>query len=136
MRRKAIRQSEEGDVDVTPLLDIVFIMLIFFIVTATFVREDGLDVTKPPENEEEDKDDGTVIVVSIDAQDNISINRRPIDLRAVRANLERELAENPESGVVINAAKEAKTGIAIQILDQAKQADAPNVAITLQQDAE
>ncbi|MEM9749614.1 MAG: biopolymer transporter ExbD [Pseudomonadota bacterium] len=137
MRRKPSHQAESADVNITPLLDIVFIMLIFFIVTATFVREFGIDVSRPNDQQEDPPEGASkIILIDIDQQDNIFINKRPVDRRAVRANVERFLAESPESSVLISAAPTAKNGLAVEVLDQAKRAGAGNVSISVQQVAQ
>ncbi|MEM8988588.1 MAG: biopolymer transporter ExbD [Pseudomonadota bacterium] len=135
MKRKRTRPNDEADVNVTPLLDIVFIMLIFFIVTATFVREVGIDLARPSDDDQEDEQESTAkaMVISISAEDRIVVNGvREIDRRAVRANVERFLAEEPQGGVIISAAPEAATGLAVEVLDQAKEAGAANVSISIE----
>ena len=137
MRRKPTHMDEGADVNVTPLLDIVFIMLIFFIVTATFVREVGIDVTRPSDdNEEQQTKAGKVILIDITEEGSIFVNKRAIDIRAVRANVEHYLAESPNSGVVIYTAPAAKTGVAVRVLDQARRAGAGNVSISVQDQQE
>ncbi len=125
MRRRRGNEIEEAEVNMTPMLDIVFIMLIFFIVTATFIRESGLDVSRPDDNEEEQQKSERAILIQIDEQSDIYINRRIVDLRAVRANVERLRAENPKSPVVIQTARRARMGILVEVMDQARQAKAP-----------
>jgi len=124
MKRHGGREQEEAEVNMTPMLDIVFIMLIFFIVTASFVRESGLDVTRPdtPENENQPKE--RAILIQINDQNDVYVNRRIVDVRAVRANVERMRAENPKSTVVIQSGRRASTGVLIDVMDQAKQAKA------------
>jgi len=134
MRRKPTHMSESADVNITPLLDIVFIMLIFFIVTATFVREQGIDVSRPNDQEENPPEGAAkIILIDIDSQDNIFVNKRAVDLRAVRANVERFVAESPESSVLILAAPSAKNGLVVEVLDQAKSAKAASVSVSVQQ---
>ena len=102
MRRVRAQQAqEEGEIDLTPMLDVVFIMLIFFIVTATFVKEIGLDVNSPDKNQNVKDADKQSIVVQITNRDRIRIRGRDVDVRAVRANIERLHAENPEAPVVV-----------------------------------
>ena len=112
----------------TPMLDIVFIMLIFFIVTATFVKETGIDVTRP-DSETAVQQTKVGILIAIDAQNEIWINRRKIDLSALRANVERLRAENPQGGAVIQADKAARTGILVDVMDRLRQAGVPRVSI-------
>ena len=130
MRRVlGIQQREEGEIDLTPMLDVVFIMLIFFIVTATFVKEMGLDVNTPDKNQNVKDADKQSIVVQVTSRDRIRIRGRDIDFRAVRANIERLHAENPEAPVVIQPHPESKTEIMIHVMDSARQAGVFNVSI-------
>jgi biopolymer transport protein ExbD len=133
MRRSHVQAEEEAEINITPMLDIVFIMLIFFIVTATFVRETGIDVTRP------DADTAQLqqrppILIAISEQGEIWFDKRRIDIRAVRANVERALAENPEGGVVIIADVKSETGILVEVMDEARLAGAPAVSIASEQD--
>ncbi|MDC2964201.1 biopolymer transporter ExbD [Gammaproteobacteria bacterium] len=130
MRRVlGLQQKEEGEIDLTPMLDVVFIMLIFFIVTATFVKEMGLDVNTPDKNQNVKDADKQSIVVQVTSRDRIRIRGRDIDFRAVRANIERLHAENPEAPVVIQPHPESKTEIMIHVMDSARQAGVFNVSI-------
>ena len=123
------QQREEGEIDLTPMLDVVFIMLIFFIVTATFVKEIGLDVNSPDKNQNVKDADKQSIVVQITSRDRIRIRGRDIDVRAVRANIERLHAENPEAPVVVQPHPESSTDTMIQVMDSARQAGVYNVSI-------
>jgi len=121
MRRIShVSQDEESDVDITPLIDIVFIMLIFFIVTATFIKESGVEVNRPDANTANQKDDTTVLV-AINADNSIWIDKRRIDVRSVRANIERLHAESPEGGVVIQADELASIKTFTAVLDAARE---------------
>ena len=120
--------EEDSAIDMTPMLDIVFIMLIFFIVTATFVKETGIDVTRP-DSETAVKQTKVAILIAIDDNNQIWINRRPIELGAVRANIERLRAENPQGGAVIQADKAARTGTLVAVMDRLRQAGVPRVSI-------
>jgi biopolymer transport protein ExbD len=124
MRRKFERPQEGEEVNMTPLLDIVFIMLIFFIVTATFVRENGLDVSRPPESDAKIISEKQGILIRINNRDQIWLDDRNINVGAVRSNIERLLAEGRESTVLIQASEKAKTGTMVQIMDAARQAGA------------
>ena len=121
MRRKHGRPQEEAEVNITPMLDVVFILLIFFIVTATFVKEDGLYLSRPNPNDEPDKPQNldATIFVQITDQNEIFIENRVIDVDAVRANIERLHSERPKAGVLISPSKEAETGILVRVMDQA-----------------
>ena len=87
-------EEEEATIDMTPMLDVVFIMLIFFIVTASFVKESGIDVNRPEASTAVKKDRANILV-AISANNEIWINKRRVDVRAVQANIERLRAENP-----------------------------------------
>ncbi|RKZ47909.1 MAG: biopolymer transporter ExbD [Gammaproteobacteria bacterium] len=123
MRRRgyssAAGAEDEGAVDLTPMLDVVFIMLIFFIVTATFIKESGVDVNRPDASTEQQKDNITVLV-AISADNSIWIDKRRIDIRSVRANIERLHAENPEGGVVIQADELSSVKTFTSVLDAAR----------------
>jgi biopolymer transport protein ExbD len=110
------------------MLDVVFIMLIFFIVTASFVKESGIDVNKPDAPTAE-KQDRANILIAISAKGEIWIDRRRVDIRAVRANIERLHAENPQGSVVIQADKKSQTEKLIAVMDAARAAGVYNVSI-------
>ena len=130
MRRVLAPQyKEDSEIDLTPMLDVVFIMLIFFIVTATFVKEIGLDVNSPDKNQNVKDADKQSIVVRITSRDRIRIRGRDIDVRSVRANIERLHAENPDAPVVVQPHPESKTNTMIQVMDSARQAGVYNVSI-------
>lgn len=128
-RMRAAVTEDTSEIDLTPMLDVVFIMLIFFIVTATFVKEMGLDVNSPDKNQNVKDADKQSIVVQITSRDRIRIRGRDVDLRAVRANIERLHAENPEAPVVVQPHPESTTNIMIQVMDAARQAGIYNVSI-------
>ena len=120
MRRKH-HIDDEAEINITPMLDIVFIMLIFFIVTTSFVKEKGLEVSRPSNTPpKEVKQDKGPIVIKIDASSLISLKGRILEPRAVQANLERERAEKPESPLIVAAHPEADTDALVTILDGAK----------------
>jgi biopolymer transport protein ExbD len=121
--------EEENEINLTPMLDVVFIMLIFFIVTASFVKEAGIDVNRPDAPMTESKPEDANILVMINANDEIWIDRRLIDPRAVRANIERMHAENPEGSVVIQANKSSTNKILVEVMDSARQAGVYNISI-------
>ncbi len=123
MARRHRRTREETDINITPMLDVVFIMLIFFIVTTSFVKETGIEVNRPSAATAEKKERGNVLI-GIRETGEIYMNKQQIDIRAVRANVERSLAENPEGQVVIVADKGSKTGVFIEVMDQARLAGA------------
>ena len=128
MRRRHTLEEEESEVNLTPMLDVVFIMLIFFIVTASFVKEAGIDVTRPPAATAEKKERGNILV-AITANNQIWIDRRQVDPRALRANIERLYAENPQGSVVIQADVESKNGLLVKVMDAARLAGVSNVSL-------
>jgi biopolymer transport protein ExbD len=121
-------EEEENEINITPMLDVVFIMLIFFIVTASFVKELGIDVNRPDADTAVRPDRVNILVV-ITANNEIRIDRRQVDPRALRANIERLYAENPEASVVIQADKNSVTETLITVMDAARQAGIYNVSI-------
>ena len=123
-----IDEEEDSPIDLTPMLDVVFIMLIFFIVTSTFVKESGVDVTRP-NAETAVPTDASSIQVGIAANNQIWIEKRQIDKRAVRANIERGLAESPGAAVIIIADALSNTETLIDVLDQARLAGATSVSV-------
>lgn len=130
MRRKSYRSSDEqqADIDMTPMLDIVFIMLIFFIVTTSFVKESGIDVNRPTAQTATRQEQGHIIV-AIKANGDVWINKRQVDIRAVRANVARLHAENPLGSVVIAADKNTTVDRLTQVMDQIRLAGITNAAI-------
>jgi len=124
------RQEEDQKINLTPMLDVVFIMLIFFIVTATFVKEIGLDVNPPDNDKPKTQDpDKKSIVIKISNHDTIRIGFRDVDIASVRANIERLAAENPEAQVIINAHDKSSTEAFVKVWDAAKLAGVQNVQI-------
>ena len=129
MARRHKTSSDEAEVDMTPMLDIVFIMLIFFIVTATFVNERGLDVTRPDSDEPPPNQHNVTILISIAESGTVSMDGRDVDFRAVRANVERLIAENPDSSVVVQADPRSESKLLVGVMDQARLAGAAGVSI-------
>jgi len=129
MRRKP-RADDEAEINITPMLDIVFIMLIFFIVTTSFVKEKGLEVSRPsnapPKQVEQKKGP---IVVKIDGNGNIVLKGRMLERKAVQANLEREKAEKPDSSLIVAAHPDAETDALVTVLDAARAVDIASVSV-------
>jgi biopolymer transport protein ExbD len=121
-------EEEESSVDITPMLDVVFIMLIFFIVTATFVKESGIDVDKPSAATAIVQEKASILV-AIDANNEIWINRRQVDLRSVRSIIERLHAENPKGTVVIQADRESINDTLVQVMDASRRAGVYDIAL-------
>lgn len=128
MRRRRSKRQDEEEVNLTPMLDVVFILLIFFIVTASFVKESGIDINRPAAATAVRKERGNILV-AITPTGQIWIDRRQIDIRALRANIERLHAENPQGAVVIQADRDSKNGLLVAVLDAAKLAGVENISI-------
>ena len=132
MRRQANRFSradEDSDINLTPMLDVVFIMLIFFIVTATFIKQAGIDVLRPEAQTAESKPTVSVLV-AISGNGDIWIDKNKVDATAVRAHIERIHAENPKGGLVIQADRDAKSEKLMAVLNAARGAGLTEVAIS------
>ena len=127
-RRHRRIETDEGGIDITPMMDVVFILLIFFIVTASFVKESGIDVTKPNAQTAETKERANILI-AIDKNNQVWINRRVVDIRSVTANVQRLLAENPQSSVVIQADEKSQNGVFVRVMDGTKLAGVDNIAI-------
>ena len=125
------QQEEESEINITPMLDVVFIMLIFFIVTATFVKEAGIEVNRP-DAATAVKQEKANILIAIGPNNDVWIDRRKVDIRAVRPNIERLHAENPQGSVIIQADKESKTETLITVMDESRAAGVFNIAIASQ----
>ena len=121
--------EDENEINLTPMLDVVFIMLIFFIVTASFIKEAGIDINRPDAPVTESKPEDANILVMINANDEIWIDRRLIDPRAVRANIERLHAENPKGSVVIQANKKSTNKVLVWVMDSSRNAGVYNISI-------
>ncbi len=136
MRKRATSNAEAADVNITPLLDIVFILLIFFIVTATFLREQGIPVNTPEDSEEEpDSIPPPALLLSVGADGLVRVNNiRFIDPLSVTPVVQEFIAREPQGVVLVSAAPDSAAGVAVQVMDQAKAGKASSVALTLQQD--
>ena len=121
--RKIAKEQEQGvaEIDLTPMLDVVFIMLIFFIVVASFIKEAGVEVNRPDDNQPDDPEDSTSILVEVASDNQIWMENRRVDIRAVRANIQRLLAEDPEAPVTIKVEKGAEAGIVVDVADAARE---------------
>ncbi len=129
MRRRH-RENDEAEINITPMLDIVFIMLIFFIVTTSFVKEKGLEVSRPSSAPpKEIKKNKGPIVLKIDANGNIMLKGRLLERKAVQANLEREKAVKPDSPLIIAAHPDAETDALVTILDAADAVGVVSVSV-------
>jgi biopolymer transport protein ExbD len=121
--------TEEAEINITPMLDIVFIMLIFFIVTTSFTKETGAEITKPMAEQAVSLRNGTILI-GVRSNDDIWMSKRNIELREVRQMVERAKAENPEGSVVIVADKDSRIGTITQIMDQVRLAGIEGIAIS------
>jgi biopolymer transport protein ExbD len=127
--RQSIRGSQKTtEINMAPLIDLVFLLLIFFLVTTSFVKETGIDVQRPRASTASIKEAGNILV-GISADGRIYLDSKQIDVRSVRAHIERSLAENPEGAVVIVADKQSITDTVIRVMDQCRLAGARNVSI-------
>jgi len=127
-RRHTDYGNQDTDINLTPMLDIVFIMLIFFVVTTSFVKESGIEVNRPSAQTAEQRDLGNILI-AISPNGEIWIDQRAVDIRAVRAVVERLVAENPEGGVIIQGDREAQIGLLVKVMDQVRKAGIENVSI-------
>ncbi|MBT4522373.1 MAG: biopolymer transporter ExbD [Halieaceae bacterium] len=130
MRRnnQAANAEDEAQIDLTPMLDVVFIMLIFFIVTASFIKEAGVEVNRPQASTSEPSENVNILI-AITATDEIWMDNRRVDIRAVRANIERLHAENPKGAVVIQADNKSTTEIVVSVLDSSREAGVYDVSL-------
>ena len=121
--RHASKNEDESEIDLTPMLDVVFIMLIFFIVTASFIQEFGLEINRPDDLPEVDiPTENQNILVNINASSEILVDQRRVDVRSIRSVIQRKLAENPKGTVIISAHKEARAETYASVADAAQQA--------------
>jgi biopolymer transport protein ExbD len=116
--------EDESDIDMTPMLDVVFIMLIFFIVTASFVKEAGLDMSSSEQDSNiNTKANNNTILIRIESTGRIWIDDSITDIEAVQSSVKRLHAQNPEARVIIQPDPKAKTDLMIRVLDQSRAAD-------------
>jgi biopolymer transport protein ExbD len=121
--------DEEAEINITPMLDVVFILLIFFIVTTSFVKELGVDLSRPSNEPPKDVEMSEVLAIKIDATGTITIKGRVTDIQAVRANIESAMAIKPDTSVVIAADRESDAGLLVRVVDQARVAGATKVSL-------
>ena len=127
--RQNLRRNARGvEINMSPLIDMVFLLLIFFVVTTSFVKETGLEVQRPTAATAELKEKGNVLI-GISREGRVFLERKQIDVRSVRAHMTRVLSENPESSVVIVADKQSHTGTVVKVMDQCRQAGVKNVSL-------
>ena len=132
MGRRFKKKSDESEINITPMLDIVFIMLIFFIVTTSFVKEISIDVNRPTKSPIKEQKKSDVISVRISAEGQVFVQDRLINLDAVRANIESNLALKPQASVVVVSDRDADAGFLVKVIDQSRLAGASNVSLAAQ----
>jgi biopolymer transport protein ExbD len=134
--RNSLRGEEKGvDVQMGPLIDMVFLLLIFFVVTTSFVKEAGIDVQRSTAATAEVKEHGN-IMIGVTPEGEIYMEGKRVDLRSIRPLIERALAEDPESGVVVVADKRSETGDVVKVMDQCRLAGAKNVSLAAKREEE
>ena len=127
-RKQRFREDEDAVIDMTPMLDVVFIMLILFIVTTSFVKEAGIEVNKP-KAAQATKQKNANIFIAITNRGEIWMDKRQVDVERVAANIERLLAEQPTDVVIIQADKDAKHGVVVKVMDAIKNAGIDRISI-------
>ena len=137
MRRKHPKDEEETAVDMTPMLDIVFIMLIFFIVTTSFVKESGININRPDPNQQNDPPPPKQkknVFIKIDATNRIYMDNLDVDVRAVRARVEQKRAQNPEAIAIIGVHPAAQTDTLVNVVNAAREAGIDRVSVDTYED--
>ena len=132
MKRKYKRKKDESEINITPMLDIVFIMLIFFIVTTSFVKEISLEVNRPSKTPIKEEKRSEVISIRISKEGQIFVQERMVDEAAIRVNIEANLALKPKASVVVVSDREADAGLLVKVIDQSRLAGAKNVSLAAQ----
>ena len=132
-RRASGATQEHTGIDLAPMLDFVVNLLIFFIITAVFVKEVGLEVNRPTSFEQPDEEDSQSIQIQILENGEIWVDNRAVDVRAVRANVERMSAVSPDSGVLILAQERAPTGTLVEVVDQVRLGGIENITFSTTQ---
>ena len=132
MKRRIKKKNDESEINISPMLDIVFIMLIFFIVTTSFVKEISIDVNRPTKSPIKEQKKSDVISVRILDSGQILIQERLISIDAVRANIESSLALKPQASVVVVSDRDADAGLLVKVIDQSRLAGAMNVSLAAQ----
>ena len=133
--RSTLRGSNDRvDINMGPLVDMVFLLLIFFVVTTSFVKESGIDVSRSTAASAEIKERGT-IMIGVSPEGDVYFDGKKVDVRSVRGLVERALAEDPEGGVVVVADRASETGAVVGVMDQCRLAGAKNVSLAAKQEA-
>jgi len=119
---------EDTGIDLTPMLDVIFIMLIFFIVTTTFVRESGIKINRPAAKTAVQQDQANILV-AISPEGEIWVDKKRVDIRSLRAVIQKLKSENPEAAVIVQADRDARAGLMVQAMDQARLAGVRDVSV-------
>jgi len=134
--RRSLRAGDKGvDINMGPLIDMVFLLLIFFVVTTSFVKEAGIDVQRSSAATAEVKERGN-IMIGVTPDGDVYMEGKRVDVRSVRSLVERALAEDPESGVIVVADKHSETGDVVKVMDQCRLAGASSVSLAAKQEAD
>lgn len=128
-RKKKLDSEDKAEIDLTPMLDVVFIMLIFFIVTASFVKEEAINVNVPDKDEQPPVDDSPTILVQVSASDEIFIDGRRVDVRSIRSLIAQKHAENPQAPVVVRAHEESTAETYVHVADAAREAKVTAISL-------
>ncbi|MCH6572670.1 MAG: biopolymer transporter ExbD [Proteobacteria bacterium] len=128
MARRHATQEEETEINITPMLDVVFIMLIFFIVTTSFIKETGIDPNRPEAETASPNAHGNILI-AISEFDQVWMNKGQVELAQIRAMVESAVAEIPESSVIIIADEKASTGVLIDLMDQVRLGGVANIMV-------
>jgi biopolymer transport protein ExbD len=126
--RRHHQQDEDTGIDLTPMLDVVFIMLIFFIVTSSFIKEAGVEIQRPQAETASPQDKGNILI-AVTADGRVWMDKKVVDVRSVRAHVERMRVDQPDGAVVVQADQDARTGLVVQVMDQARLAGVQDVAL-------
>ncbi|UZE97072.1 ExbD/TolR family protein [Alkalimarinus alittae] len=126
--------ENDSEIDMTPMLDIVFIMLIFFIVSSNFIREAGVEINRPTASTAEQKENAG-IMIAITPDDQIWLDQKQIDIRMIRPTLEKLKVEQPNIGILIQSDQDARTGTLIKVMDQVKLAGIEQIAVATKKGA-
>jgi len=127
------RKSDQIELNMAPLIDMIFILLIFFIVTTTFVKVSGVDINRPTAATAK-KDEKVNIIIGVTREGTVHIEGEQIDIRSVRSRMERFIHENPDGNVVVSADKDSLFGVSIEVLDQVRQAQIKNVVVATEKE--
>ena len=124
------RKSDDVELNMSPLIDMIFILLIFFLVTTTFVKESGVDVNRPVPSEKTNPTEEANIQINVTRDGMVYVDGQAIDIRSVQSRMERFIYENPEGNVIITSDKESRFGVSVEVLDQVRLANIKNVVVT------